>query len=208
MIADTARVEPFTQLHESVRCGEFVLIGVQPDPAGERLPPTFIGAGSNIRSHTVIYAGNTIGRNFQTGHGAMIRECNRIGDDVSVGSHSVVEHDVEIGNNVRLHSVVFVPEYTVIEDDVWIGPGVVVTNAKYPNTPGAKGTLQGPTLKRGCVIGAGAVLLPGINVGYGAMVGAGAVVTRDIADNEVVVGDPARPSKAAQERVNRARNTK
>jgi len=59
-----------------------------------------IGDGAVIRSHTVIYAGNRIGRGFQTGHGVMIRESNTIGDEVSIGTGSVIEHHVVIeGDN-------------------------------------------------------------------------------------------------------------
>jgi NDP-sugar pyrophosphorylase family protein len=71
---------------------------------------TRIGTGASINSHTVIYAGNRIGRNFRAGHHVLIRELNEIGDDVSIGSGSNVEHHVRIGHGVRLHSNVFVPE--------------------------------------------------------------------------------------------------
>ncbi len=91
-----------------------------------------------IRSHTVIYAGNTIGRNFQTGNKVNIRESNRIGDNVSVGTLSVIEHHVEIADNVRIHTQVFMPEFSVLEEGCWIGPNVVLTNAKYPLSPGVK----------------------------------------------------------------------
>ena len=75
-----------------------------------------IGEGSVIRSHTVIYAGNVIGRNFQTGNKVNIRESNRIGNNVSVGTLSVIEHHVEIGDGVRIHTQAFIPEYSVLED--------------------------------------------------------------------------------------------
>ena len=154
--------------------------------------PTVIGEGAVLRSHTVIYAGNAIGRNFQTGNKVNIRESNRIGDNVSVGTLSVIEHHVEIGDNVRIHSQAFIPEFSILEDGCWIGPNVVLTNAKYPESPGVKDRLVGPTVRRGAKIGANATLLPGVIIGENALVGAGAVVVRDVPAGAVVAGNPAR----------------
>ncbi|MBN1297261.1 N-acetyltransferase [bacterium] len=158
----------------------------------EETSVTEIGEGAVIRSHTVIYAGNRIGSNFQTGHHVFVRECNTIGDDVSVGTLTVVEHHVVIGNRVRIHSQVFIPEFSVIEDDAWIGPNVVMTNAPYPRGNRVKEMLQGPVVCSGAKIGANATLLPGVVIGRGALVGAGSVVTRDVVEYAVVMGNPAR----------------
>ena len=151
-----------------------------------------IGDDAHIRSHTVIYAGNVIGRRLQTGHGVLIRESNQIGDDVSVGSHSIVEHHVRIGDHVRIHSNVFIPEFSVLEAGSWVGPNVVFTNAVYPQGAGVKDSLHGPILREGAKIGANATLLPGVVIGRDALVGAGAVVVADVPDGKVVVGNPAR----------------
>lgn len=171
---------------------DFCLIGVTPRGAREGELPTRIGDGAVIRSHTVIYAGNEIGRNFQTGNKVNIRESNRIGDDVSIGTLSVVEHHVRIGNNVRIHTQAFIPEFSVLEDGCWIGPHVVMTNAKYPLSPGVKESLAGPVIRKGAKIGANATLLPGVTIGENAIVGAGAVVVHDVPAGAVVVGNPAR----------------
>lgn len=156
---------------------------------------TRIGAHAVIRSHTVIYAGNRIGDNFQSGHGVLIREDNEIGDDVSIGSHSIVEHHVRIGSGVRLHSNVFVPEYSILQDGCWLGPNVVLTNARYPRSIHVKEHLKGATIGRGAKIGANATLLPGVVIGENALVGAGAVVVEDVPPNAVVAGNPARVIK-------------
>jgi acetyltransferase-like isoleucine patch superfamily enzyme len=145
-----------------------------------------------IRSGTVIYAGNVIGDHFQTGHHAMIREENRIGDDVSVGTNSVVEHHIEIQNGVRIHSQAFVPEFSVLEEGAWIGPNVAFTNAIHPTCPRSKECLKGPIIKRRARIGANVTILPFVTVGEHALVGAGAVVARDVPARAVVVGNPAR----------------
>lgn len=153
---------------------------------------TTIGTQAIIRSHSVIYGGNKIGNNFQTGHGVLIRELNNIGDNVSIGSHSIIEHHVTIGNHVRIHSSTFIPEYSILKNGCWIGPGVIFTNARYPQSINAKKELKGPTIMQKARIGAGVVILPGVMIGKNSLVGAGSVVTKDIPDNVVVAGNPAR----------------
>jgi acetyltransferase-like isoleucine patch superfamily enzyme len=171
---------------------DFVVIGVPPRGHKDGELKTIIGPNATIRSHTVIYAGNRIGAKFQTGNKANIRESNEIGDNVSVGTLSVIEHHVQIGNNVRIHTQVFIPEYSILEDNSWLGPNVVLTNAKYPQSPGIKESLKGPIVKKGGKIGANSTILPGIVIGENALVGAGSVVVADVPDGAVVVGNPAR----------------
>jgi acetyltransferase-like isoleucine patch superfamily enzyme len=178
---------------------DYCILGVPPRGQKEGDLKTQIGADAHFRSHTVVYAGNSIGENFQTGNKVNIRELNKIGDNVSIGTLSVVEHHVTIGSNVRIHSQVFIPEYSLLEDGVWIGPHVVLTNAKYPLSPDAKKTLKGPTIKEGAKIGANATILPGVVIGENALVGAGSVVVDDVPDGAVVVGNPARVIKQMSE---------
>ena len=105
---------------------------------------------------------------------------------------SIVEHHVRIGNGVRVHSGAFVPEYSILEPNCWIGPRVVLTNSKYPRSPGAKKRLKGPVVGEGAKIGANATILPGVRLGKGCLIGAGAVVTKDVKPDCVVAGNPAR----------------
>lgn len=185
-------VYPNVELGPGSRIEPYVILGVPPRGARPGQLPTQLGARALVRSHTVIYAGNTIGANFQTGHGVMIRELNEIGDDVSIGTHSVVEHHVRIGNGVRIHSNAFIPEFSVLEDGCWIGPNAVLTNARYPLSSTARQELKGPILREGAKIGANATILPGVIIGANALVGAGAVVVKDVPAGKVVVGNPAR----------------
>jgi len=184
-------------MHANVRfegeheVGEFCIIGLPfRGMADEAL--TEIGRGAVIRSHTVIYAGNRIGSGFQTGHGAFLRECNQIGDNVSIGTQTVVEHHVTIEDGVRVHSQAFIPEYCVLKAGAWIGPNVVLTNAKYPKSPDAKANLKGVVVGEDAKIGANSTVLPGIVIGANALVGAGSVVTADVPEGAVVAGNPAR----------------
>lgn len=186
------QIYPGVQLPENAEIDAFVILGKPPRSQPPGKLALILGTGCVIRSHSIIYAGNVIGKNFQTGHGVMVRESNTIGDDVSIGTQSVVEHHVVIGNGVRIHTHVFIPEYSLLEDECWIGPRVVITNAKYPRSQGVKDRLQGAHIERGAMIGANATLLPGVRIGARALVGAGAVVTRDVLPGQVVVGNPAR----------------
>ena len=192
-------IHPNAQLSPDAIIGDFCVVGEPPRGKKPGELETRIGARAVIRSHSVIYAGNMIGDDFQTGHGALVREENQIGNNVSIGSHTIVEHHVKIGNNVRLHSNVFVPEFSILEDDCWLGPNVVVTNARYPRSKNVKEQLRGATIRRGAKIGANATLLPGVVIGENALVGAGAVVTRDVPAGAVVVGNPARAIKRIEE---------
>lgn len=167
--------------------GPFCSIGVDGDGG-----PVRIGPRSVLRSHVVLYRGSAFGSGFHAAHHVLVREHTEVGDDVSIGSGTIVEHHVTIGNGVRLHSRCFVPELSVLEEGSWLGPGVILTNAKYPNRPDTKQNLTGVTISKGAVVGAGAIVLPGVTVGPGALVGAGAVVVADVPAGATVVGNSVR----------------
>jgi acetyltransferase-like isoleucine patch superfamily enzyme len=195
MISKTAIIHPGVILGEGCVIEDFVIIGAPPKGFVPGEIETVIGDNAIIRSHTIIYAGNRIGNNFQTGNKANIRELNEIGDDVSIGTLSVIEHHVKIGHGVRIHTQAFIPEYCVLEEGCWIGPNVVLTNAKYPNSPSAKKELKGVHVMKNAKIGANVTVLPGIAIGENALVGAGSVVTKDVYKDTVVAGNPAKTIK-------------
>ena len=190
MIADSAVIHPNVKIGNNVTIEDFCIIG-QPF-SGYNGEPTIIGDNAVIRAGTIIYAGNVIGQNFQTGNKANIRELNFIGDNVSIGTLSVIEHHVKISNGVRIHTQVFIPEYSELKDSAWIGPNVVFTNAKYPRSPNVKNELSGPIVEANAKIGANSTLLPGVNVGENSLIGAGSLVSKDVAANSVVAGNPAK----------------
>lgn len=199
MIASTAIVYPNVLMGKNVTIEDFCIIGAPPKGFGPGELETKIGDNAVIRSHTVMYAGNIIGNNFQTGNKANIRENNTIGNNVSIGTLSVVEHHVNIEDNVRIHTQAFIPEYSTLCDGCWIGPNVVFTNAKFPQSPDVKNNLIGPTVSKGAIVGANTTLMPGVNVGKEAIVGAGSVVVKDVEEGVVVVGNPAKKIKTRAE---------
>jgi len=175
-----------------------VLIGY---PTGRKIavPRTVIGPGARLRSGTIIYAGSTIGRNLETGHGTIIREENTIGDDVQIWSYSVIEYGCRIGSRVKIHGLTIMGQFTTVEDDVFISARVVIANDVHPGCPMAHDCMQGPIIRRGAQIGAGVALLPRIEIGEYALIGAGSVVTHDIPPYAVAYGNPARVHGTIQE---------
>ena len=199
MISPLATIYPNVTFGQNCVIEDYAIVGVPPKGHAPGELETRIGDNAVIRSHTVIYAGNEIGDNFQTGNKANIRESNQVGDDVSIGTLSVIEYSVRIGKSVRIHSQAFIPEFTVLEDECWLGPNVVLTNAKYPNSPDAKKQLKGVVVRESAIIAANATILPGVLIGAHALVGAGSVVTKDVPEGVVVVGNPAKRLKPIAE---------
>ena len=156
--------------------------------------PVAIGDGCHIRSGTVLYSGVTLGDECQTGHHVTIREDVTVGPKTVIGTGAVVEFGASIGSRVLVQTRAYVTAHVVIEDDVFLGPGVTTTNDRRMlwRRAGANMELAGPVFRRGCRVGAGAVILPGVEVAERAFVGAGAVVTRDVPVRALVVGNPAR----------------
>jgi len=134
-----------------------------------------IGAGTKIWHFTHVMAGATIGR-----------QCN-------IGQNVVVSPEVVIGNNVKIQNNVSVYTGVVLEDDVFCGPSMVFTNVTNPRSHVSRRHEYRPTLvRRGATLGANSTIVCGSTIGQYAFIGAGAVVTRDVPDFALVVGNPGR----------------
>lgn len=116
----------------------------------------------------------------------------RIGKNCNINAHCLIENDVVIGDNVTIKSGNYIWDGVTIEDDVFVGPNVTFTNDKYPKSKNTAFKLENTIVCKGASIGGGAVLLPGLRIGVGATIGAGAVVTKDVRDYGVVLGNPAK----------------
>jgi acetyltransferase-like isoleucine patch superfamily enzyme len=183
---------PNVHLGERVQVDEYCVLGRPARGREAGSARVVIGDDAIVRSHTVIYGGVRIGARFQSGHWVLVREDTVIGDDCSIGTGTEIEFSVRIDDSVRMHGQCVIGEYSIIEAGCWLGPGVMLINARFPGAARTKATLEPPLIKKGAKVGAHATLMPGIVVGAGSLVGAGAVVTRDVPDDTIVIGNPAR----------------
>ncbi|TMI09346.1 N-acetyltransferase [Candidatus Bathyarchaeota archaeon] len=134
----------------------------------------------------------------------------KIGKNTKIDAFVYVEEGVTIGDNCKIRPFVFIPTGVTIEDDVFIGPSVTFTNDKYPRAHGEWKLLQ-TRVKKFASIGARSVINPGVTIGENALIGSGSVVTRDIPDNAIAFGNPARVVSATispRVALARARTTK
>lgn len=144
--------------------------------------------------HCVIFPGVEIGRGTRLGNFVLIRSETQIGEDCTIGSNVDIEGDVRIGDHVSLQSFCYITRGTVVEDEVFCGPRVTTMNDRRicHRRPTLNYTPLAPRILHGARVGGGSVLLPGVTVGENALVGAGSVVTEDVPDRTIVVGNPAR----------------
>lgn len=164
-------------------------IALEPsDPKGRKKElPYFV--------HESAYAdeGAEIGAGTKIWHFSHIMKGARIGSRCILGQNVNVDGGATIGNNVKIQNNVAVYTGVVVEDDVFLGPSCVLTNVTNPRSQVNRHSLYETTLlKRGCTIGANATILCGVIVGRYAFVGAGAMVTKNVPDFALVVGNPAR----------------
>lgn len=133
-----------------------------------------IGDNSKIWQYVVILAGA------------------QLGSDCNICSHCFIENDVIIGDRVTVKCGVQLWDGIRVEEDVFIGPNVCFSNDKFPRSKQFRNAFPTLVIKAGASIGANATILPGITIGRSAMIGAGSVVTKDVPDFAVVVGNPAK----------------
>ena len=150
--------------------------------------PLALGAGSFIRTHTVLYADSTFGENLETGHHVVIREKTRAGANLRVGNFSDIEGNCTIGDYCRFHGYVHVGKGSRIGHFVWLFSLTTATNDPLPPS-----LLQDPvTIDDGAVVCVGVTLMPGITLGKGAFASAGATVRRSVPAGAVVAGSDGR----------------
>ena len=146
-----------------------------------------------IHETAVVDAPCQIGRGTKIWHFSHLMANCTIGEDCNLGQNVFVAAGVTIGNRVKIQNNVSVYEGVTLEDDVFVGPSVVFTNVVNPRSGVIRKNEYKPTLVgQGATIGANATIVCGHWIGRYAFVGAGAVITRDVRDYELVIGNPAR----------------
>ncbi|WFF39533.1 WxcM-like domain-containing protein [Moraxella nasibovis] len=141
--------------------------------------------------HLADVQSKNIGQKTRIWQYAVILPNAQIGENCNICAHTLIENNVKIGNNTTIKSGVFIWDGVHIAENVFIGPNVSFTNDKHPRSKQYPEKFLSTIIEQGASIGANATLLPNIKVGKNAMVGAGAVVTKDVPDNAIVVGNPA-----------------
>ncbi len=138
-------------------------------------------------------SGADIGAGTKVWHFSHVMKGAKIGERCVIGQNVNIDGGTVIGNNVKIQNNVSVYTGSIIEDDVFLGPSCVLTNVTNPRSQVNRHSLYETTvLKRGCTIGANSTIVCGTTIGRYAFVGAGAVVTKDVPDFALVVGNPAR----------------
>jgi UDP-2-acetamido-3-amino-2,3-dideoxy-glucuronate N-acetyltransferase len=141
----------------------------------------------------VIDEGCEIGEGTKIWHFSHIMSNCKIGKNCNLGQNVVVSPEVVLGTNVKVQNNVSIYTGVICEDDVFLGPSMVFTNVTNPRSAvNRRGQYSKTLVKKGASIGANATIVCGHNIGRYAFIGAGAVVTKEVPDYALVIGNPAR----------------
>ena len=161
--------------------------------APQSVSPAPPGAAHRIHDSAFVDEDVAIGEGTVIWHVSHILRGCRIGKHCRVGQNVVIGPNVTVGNRVKIQNNVSVYEGVTLEDDVFCGPSMVFTNVFNPRSEIQRmGELRPTLVRRGATLGANCTIVCGVTIGAYAFVGAGAVVTRDVPDFALVVGNPAR----------------
>jgi UDP-2-acetamido-3-amino-2,3-dideoxy-glucuronate N-acetyltransferase len=162
-------------------------------PPAPRKPPAVVAAGAFVHETAVVDPGAVIGSGTKIWHFSHVLSGSTVGERCNIGQNVVIGPDVSIGRSCKIQNNVSVYKGVTLEDGVFCGPSMVFTNIYNPRAEISKMDQVRPTLaKAGATIGANATIVCGTTLGRNCFVGAGAVVTRNVPDHALVVGNPAR----------------
>lgn len=200
IIHDYVVVYPNTYIRNNVEIYDHCVLGKLPTSPGSvarqlkmEYSPLEVGEYTILCPSVVLYTGTIIGAHTLLGDYCSIREECKVGDYCIISRNVSVNYNTKIGNRVKIMDNSHITGDMIVEDDVFISVLVSSTN---DNTMGREAYNEdhvcGPHIKKGVTIGAGAILLPKVTVGVNSLVGAGSIVTKDIPDNQVWMGSPAK----------------
>jgi len=190
-ISNSAKIGNFCTINDNVVIGDnciiedYVSLGVS---NSDKHDPLIIKENSKIRAYSLFYSGSEFGPNLVTGHRVMVREGIQAGRDLQLGTMADLEGEAKIGDYVRIHCSSHISQLSIIENFCWIYPYVVLTNDPTPPSDIRKGCL----IKEFAIIATHACLLPGVTIGSNALVAAAALVSKNVPDNKIVAGVPAK----------------
>jgi UDP-2-acetamido-3-amino-2,3-dideoxy-glucuronate N-acetyltransferase len=160
------------------------------DPSTVVLP---LSAEYYAHPTAIVDEGAVVGKGTKIWHFSHVMKGANVGENCVLGQNVNVDGGTMIGNNVKIQNNVSIYTGLVIEDDVFLGPSCVLTNVSNPRSQVNRHHLyQKTVIKRGATVGANATIVCGVTVGRYALVAAGAVVTKDVPDYALVMGNPAR----------------
>ena len=187
--------------------GDGSVLGRNPLPAAtstvktqQEIDPLVIGRNCRIGTAVVVYRGSRIDDSCFLGDNSSVRENCKLGEAVLVGQRVVVENGVEIGDYTKIQTGAYITAATKIEERVFIAPMVTTTNDNYMGrTEKRFASRRGPIFKKGCRVGGGVTLLPGVTIGEEAFIAAGSIVTKDAPPYQLLMGTPARVKRPVPE---------
>lgn len=192
----TARRRPLTDGEEGLRVLRVLNACQEALEGGEKkehIAPEKPALNYFVHNTAVVDEGAEIGAGTKIWHFSHIMKGAKIGERCVFGQNVNVDGGTVVGNNVKVQNNVSIYTGVIIEDDVFLGPSCVLTNVANPRSQVVRHSLYEKTvLKRGCSIGANATIVCGVTIGRYAFIGAGAVVTKDVPDYALMLGNPAR----------------
>lgn len=197
-------IYPGVEIGDGSLVGDGAILGQQPRPGKlsslsyeNEFIPLKIGKRVKIGSQAIIYAGTVLEDDVTVGDLASIRENCYLETACLVGRQAVLENDVRIGRETKIQTGAYLTAYSRLESQVFIAPLVITTNDNYlGRTEERKEKIKGVTVRRGARIGAGVLILPGVEIGSESFVAAGSLVTKNTAPATLYLGRPARPIRA------------